>query len=127
MNKEQQLIYNELVSKYNFNKEQKFQIEVGLQKNLDVSWYAKPEYHWLKMQTIRMGLEKGLNVSIYANPKLTWKKMDLIRKGLEKGLYVTWYANQKYTLKQMEKIYFSLQTGTFKPSFLIKIKNLFKK
>jgi len=35
MNKEQQLIYNELVSKYNFNKEQKFQIEVGLQKNLD--------------------------------------------------------------------------------------------
>jgi hypothetical protein len=42
MNKEQRLIYNELVSKYNFNKEQKCQIELGLQENLDVSWYAKP-------------------------------------------------------------------------------------
>lgn len=46
MNKEQQLIYNELITKYNFNKWQKEEIGLGLKKNLDVSWYARPEFTW---------------------------------------------------------------------------------
>lgn len=55
------------------------------------------------------------------------QQMNEIRTGLEHSIDVSLYTNPKYTLKQMEKIYFSLQTGTFKPSFSIKIKNLFKK
>ena len=45
MNKKQQLIYNEIISKYNFNEAQKEQIELGLEKDLDVSIYTKPEYN----------------------------------------------------------------------------------
>lgn len=43
MNEEQQLTYNEIISKYNFNENQKDEIELGLKKGLDVSLYAKPE------------------------------------------------------------------------------------
>ena len=89
MNEEQEKIYNEFVSKYNFNKEQRFQIELGLQENLDVSWYAKPEYHWLKMQTIRIGLEKSLDINLYAKPEFNWTQMQEIHRGLEKGVDVS--------------------------------------
>ena len=44
MNEVQQLIYNELISKYNFDEWQKSTIEIGLEKNLDVTCFAKPEY-----------------------------------------------------------------------------------
>lgn len=44
MNKE--LIYN-ILSKYNFNKFQKEEIEYGLEKNLNVEIYTKPEFNWL--------------------------------------------------------------------------------
>ena len=32
MNEEQQLIYNEIISKYNFNEKQKKEIEIGIEK-----------------------------------------------------------------------------------------------
>ena len=69
MNKKQQLIYNEIISKYNFKENQKEQIELGLEKDLDVSIYTKPEYNYEQMSEIRLGLEKGLNVSIYSKPE----------------------------------------------------------
>lgn len=62
MNKEQEKIYNELMSKYNFNEGQKEQINLGLEKNLDVSIYAKPEFNWLQMDEIRLGLYKELEL-----------------------------------------------------------------
>lgn len=65
--------------------------------------------------------------NIITKNKFNNKQKKIIASGIKKGLDVSLYANPKYTLKQMEKIYFSLQTGTFKPSFSIKIKNLFKK
>ena len=61
MNEEQQLIYNELVSKYNFNDEQKEQIKLGLENNVDVSIYTNPKFDWKQMKQIRLELEKGLN------------------------------------------------------------------
>ena len=45
MNKEQEKIYNGLMSKYNFNELQKEQIILGLELGFDVSIYAKPEYN----------------------------------------------------------------------------------
>jgi hypothetical protein len=35
------------------------------------------------MSEIREGLEKGLDVSIYANPEYYWQQMENIRKQLE--------------------------------------------
>ena len=40
MNEEQQLTYNELISKYNFDKGQKEEIRLGLEQNLDISLYS---------------------------------------------------------------------------------------
>ena len=48
MNKEQKLIYNELMSKYNFDLFQSDEIELGVKSGVDVSIFAKPEFVGLK-------------------------------------------------------------------------------
>ncbi len=72
MNEEKQLIYNEILSRYDFDKEQRFQIKLGFQENLNVSLYARPEFDWLNMKAIRLGLEQNLDVSIYAKPEFSF-------------------------------------------------------
>lgn len=37
-------LFNEIISKYNFDELQKEQIKLGLEKNVDVSIYANPEF-----------------------------------------------------------------------------------
>ena len=51
----------EYIEKYNydvsgFNYLQKVEINAGLKRGLDVSWYAKHEFGNLKMGQIRLGL-----------------------------------------------------------------------
>ena len=67
-----------------FNALQKRQILDGLEANLDVSWYANPEFGWGKMDEIRLGLEENIDVSQYANPTFTLDKMEKIRRKLLK-------------------------------------------
>ena len=69
MNKEQKLIYNELMSKYNFDLFQSDEIELGVKSGVDVTIYAKPEFDWLQMAQIRYGLENNLDVSVYSKIK----------------------------------------------------------
>ena len=64
MNKEQLLIYNNLISKYNFDNDQKTQIRKGLEKGLNVEIYAKLEFNKFQMQEIMLGLERNVNVLI---------------------------------------------------------------
>ena len=42
MNKQQEKIYNELISKYNFDEDQKEQIKLGIEKDLKIKWYTNP-------------------------------------------------------------------------------------
>ena len=49
-----------------FNKKQKEQIILGLEKNLNISIYANPRFNKQQMFQIRKGLENNLNVSFYA-------------------------------------------------------------
>ena len=49
-----------------FNISQKEEILQGLKENLDVSIYAKPDFHWKQMWQIRYGLKDNLDVSIYS-------------------------------------------------------------
>lgn len=58
-------------------------IKKGLDKNLNVSVYAKPEFNCLQMKLILHGLEDGLDVSTYAKPLLTIKEMRYIMRGLK--------------------------------------------
>lgn len=67
MNKEQQLIYKELMSKYNFDLFQSDEIELGIKSGVDVTIYAKPNYDWSQMEQIRLGLENNVDVSTYSN------------------------------------------------------------
>ena len=53
MDKNKDKLYNELISKYEFNEAQKMEILYGLTKGLDVTWYAKPEYSFNQMLEIR--------------------------------------------------------------------------
>ena len=66
-----------------FDKGQQEQIKLGLEKNLDVSIYAKPEFDEYQMREIRHGLEDNLDVSVYAKPEFNEKQMKKIRKQLE--------------------------------------------
>lgn len=62
---------------------QLFQIFWGLEHDLDVSIYAKPEYDYAQMQAIRLGLVQGVDVSKYADSKFGWEQMEQIREQLE--------------------------------------------
>ena len=56
MNQEQEIIYNQLIDKYFFNESKKEEIRLGIEKGLDVSIYAKPEFNEYQMFNIRYGL-----------------------------------------------------------------------
>ena len=65
--------------KNQFDREQLYQIKIGLESNVDVSIYAKPEYKRIQMYEIREGLEQGLDVSKYAKPEIDGFDMGRIR------------------------------------------------
>ena len=60
------------------------QIKLGLEDNLDVSIYAKPDFDEYQMAEIREGLLSNVDVSEYANPEYFWQSMMIIRERLEK-------------------------------------------
>ena len=47
----------------------------GLEDNLKISVYVKPDFDWEQMRQIRLGLLHYLDVSIYANPIFDWEQM----------------------------------------------------
>ena len=65
--------------KNQFNREQLFQIKMGLEGNVDVSIYAIPEYTRRQMYEIREGLEQELDISVYAKPEIDGFDMGRIR------------------------------------------------
>ena len=68
-----------------FNEKQQKQILLGIEKKVNVSIYAKPEYSWKQMHQIREGLEAKLDVSEYAKPKYSGQKMEEIRNQLQES------------------------------------------
>ena len=95
-----------------FNYSQKEQISFGLQKGLDISIYAKPEFKSNQMEQIRFGLEKGLNAHIYAKPEFDYEQMRQIRLGLERGLDVSIYAKTEFDWIQMQEIRIRLEKSS---------------
>ena len=87
-----------------FNEYQKEQIRLGLEDNLDISWYAKKDFSEWKMLQIREGLKLGLDISLYAKPEFNINQMREIKYGLIEGLDASKYADCRLTYKQMAKI-----------------------
>ena len=69
----------------NFNEEQLYEIEQGIDSNVDVTVYAKPEFEADQMEQIRMGMEDKSDVSIYAKPEFDPEQMDRVKLLL--GIY----------------------------------------
>lgn len=83
MNKQQEKIYNELISKYNFDEDQKEQIKLGIEKDLKIKWYTNPEFTHYQMEEIFLGLENNIDISFYLNPDIDWGEMRRIRLKLK--------------------------------------------
>ena len=76
-----------------FNKYQQEEIIEGLERNLDISLYAKKEFDNFQMRQIKLGLINNLNVSLYAKEEYSWKQMASLRTGLEAELDVSSLLN----------------------------------
>ena len=68
-----------------FDRFQQKELLTGLEKQIDVSIYAKPEYNYRQMKQMLLGLEENLDVSQYAKVEYSWVKMKEIREKLENG------------------------------------------
>ena len=91
-----------------FNEKQQKEILKGVERGLDVSWYAKRTFDWIQMKEIRTGLEHNLDVTKYANEVFKWSQMREIREGLHDNLDVSVYANPTLSSEQMRTLRFSL-------------------
>ena len=87
-----------------FDEEQQREIKIGLNEDLDVSWYAKKEFSEGDMYLVRIGLEDDLDVSWYATEKYNTKQKVEILVGLRNGLDVSKYATPELTDEEMNKI-----------------------
>ena len=77
------------------------EIEKGLQRGLDVSFYDSAELTFRQMREIRIGLEQGLDVSWFCSKYFKDSQMREIRLGLMEGLDVSGYARLIYSLPDM--------------------------
>ena len=94
-----------------FSPDQVDEIEIGLQKGLKVSHYAKKEFLAIQMRQIRLGLEENLAVSKYAKPEFDWFQMEEIRTGLKEGVNVSKYADPNISYEIMRQIRKGLTQG----------------
>ena len=104
-----------------FDEYQQLEITEGLEDNLDVSIYAKPEYSSLQMLKIKEGLKQNLDVSKYANSEYHWTQMEQIRLGLKDNLDVSVYARKDFHHWQMGKIRIISRKSKFITLFYIKL------
>ncbi|QUH20401.1 hypothetical protein [Alkaliphilus sp. B6464] len=95
----------------NFDWKQMREIRLGLEKGLEVSVYAKEEFNVEQMEEIRLGQEKNLDVSFYSKPEFDWKQMREIKLGLNKELDVSTFAKSSLDIEQMEEIRIGLEKG----------------
>ena len=69
-------LFNEIVNKYNLNKNEKKEIYYGLIKDLNVNLYANSnKYNWKQMKSLRLGLENRININLYSNPEYNCAQM----------------------------------------------------
>ena len=86
-----------------FNKEQQEEIRLGLEKNIDVSIYAKPDFYAWQMKQIRLGLEEKLNVSSYAKKIFTAEKMLNERLKLKESEIIVPFERRNYLISDLKK------------------------
>lgn len=53
---------------YKYDLEQKYQLEVGFERGVDIHKYANPDFDWIYMSHLRRALERGSDISRYVKP-----------------------------------------------------------
>lgn len=53
---------------YTYDLEQKYQLEVGFERGVDIHKYANPDFDWIYMSHLRRALEHGSDISRYVKP-----------------------------------------------------------
>lgn len=105
MNKEHNnLTIENLLKTDLFDNDQKYEIEEGLQENLNVYLYAHPCFNAKQMYQIKNGLENELDASIYAYPEYNDGQMEEIKWGIAQGVDYTQYLDYSLTRIEMKKI-----------------------
>lgn len=94
-----------------FTPQQLSVIKTGIERGLDVSHYANPEFDEWQMYQIRNGVVSGVDVSIYAKPEFDSSQMSQILSGLEDGIDVSSYAKPEIGQMQMKEIRAGLVAG----------------
>lgn len=84
-----------------FNQNQLYRIREGLNHNLDVSIYAKPELRSEQMREIVHGLNQGFDMTKYASGDYSEDQISQIVFGLVEGLDVSEYDDAKMSAKRM--------------------------
>ena len=93
------------------NKYQLHYIREGLNNNLDVSIYAKPELYAEQMREIVKGLKQGFNMIKYASGNYSEGQIRQIVTGLEQGLDVSEFDDVKMSSTQMSTAQEFLRLG----------------
>lgn len=94
-----------------FNQNQLYRIREGLNHNLDVSIYAKPELRSEHMREIVKGLKLGFDMAKYTSDEYTENQLRQIVFGLEKGLDVSIYAKKIHSAYLMNLARILLAAG----------------
>lgn len=84
-----------------FNKYQLHHIREGLNNNLDVSIYAKPELRSEHIREIVKGLKQGFDMTKYTSGEYTENQLRQIVYGLENGLDASEFDDVKMSSTQM--------------------------
>ncbi len=95
----------------NLSEDQRIEVQAGIDKGLNVSLYANPEYMAIQMRQLRMGLEEGLDVSVYSNLEYDWFQMEEIRLGMKAGILYENYAKPDIDYRRMRQLRKGLQEG----------------
>lgn len=82
-----------------FDSQQLKQIEIGLEKGIDVSKYADPCYDVDQMLEIRWGLEDGVDVNAYTDPELNAREMERKRLNMIRGSKYSEQVEDEYNLE----------------------------
>lgn len=94
-----------------FTSGQKRQVQLGVNRNLDVSVYARPELTEEQMNIIRIGLEQGLNMRPYVSRSITVPEYSLIISGLKNGYSFEQYLGRGFNEAQLSIIAEGLVEG----------------
>lgn len=94
-----------------FTSGQKRQVQLGVNRNLDVSVYARPELTEEQMNIIRIGLEQGLNMRPYVSKSITVPEYALIISGLKNGYSFEPYLGRGFNELQLDIITAGLVEG----------------